>query len=186
MHASQVSGRAWRQLRLLQELARLLRECLGDYNLDPPNPTAAARIQASPAPSPGAQVACRPEWQGEVQPGTQALLWERHAIMAYLAVNSPQMCYRVLTSKMSDPPVPNCPAASPALWADILRSIQMTPQQKKNVMEARVIYLKKIGEALLERHELRKQMQVSHFPPVSGVPIFLNPLHSAYSQVARS
>ena len=112
----------------------------------------------------------------------QALLWERHAIMAYLAVNSPQMCYRVLTSKMSDPPVPNCPAASPALWADILRSIQMTPQQKKNVMEARVIYLNKIGEALLERHELRKQVQVSR-ATLSCVSIFPSPLHSTVQGV---
>ena len=154
-----------------------MRECLADCNLEPPNPTAVARIQASPARLSGSQVACRSERQAEAQRGTQALLWERHAIMAYLAVNSPQMCYRVLTSKMEDPPVPNCPAASPALWADILRSIQMTAQQKKNVMEARVIYLKKIGDALLERHELRKEMQVSRatFSRVSSVPF---PLHS--------
>ena len=36
----------------------------------------------------------------------------------------------------------------------------MTESQKANMMEARLAYIKKIGELLLERQELRIQLQV--------------------------
>lgn len=38
--------------------------------------------------------------------------------------------------------------------------MQMTDSQKANMMEARVAYIKKIGELLLERQELRIKLQV--------------------------
>ena len=38
----------------------------------------------------------------------------------------------------------------------------MTDSQKANMMEARVFYIKKIGELLLERQELRIKLQVGN------------------------
>lgn len=43
----------------------------------------------------------------------------------------------------------------------------MTDSQKANMMEARVAYIKKIGELLLERQELRIKLQVSSFPSLA-------------------
>lgn len=40
-------------------------------------------------------------------------------------------------------------------------SMQMSDAQKANMMEARVLYIKKIGELLLERQELRVKLQVN-------------------------
>ena len=52
----------------------------------------------------------------------QALLWERHAIMAYMAVNRPKTVYQVLSSKMVDPPQPGCEPPPPGLWEQVLVS----------------------------------------------------------------
>lgn len=45
-------------------------------------------------------------------------------------------------------------------------SMQMSDTQKANMMEARVAYIKKIGELLLERQELRVRLQVKTLPDV--------------------
>ena len=38
--------------------------------------------------------------------------------------------------------------------------IETTEEQQQNVMDARVIYIKKVGQALLERQGIRRQLQV--------------------------
>lgn len=40
-------------------------------------------------------------------------------------------------------------------------SIDMTEEQQRNVMDARAIYIKKVGQALLERQAIRRQLQVA-------------------------
>lgn len=40
-------------------------------------------------------------------------------------------------------------------------TMEMTEEQKRNVMEAREIYITKVGMMLLERHEIKQQLQVS-------------------------
>lgn len=50
----------------------------------------------------------------------QALLWERHAIMAYMAVNKPKFMYQVLSSKMVDPPETEFKPPPPELWRKVL------------------------------------------------------------------
>ena len=40
--------------------------------------------------------------------------------MAYLAVNNPKTVYKILSTKMTDPPVPECHDAPPELWSRVL------------------------------------------------------------------
>ena len=56
------------------------------------------------------------------------------------------------------------------IYCDMQSSMQMTDTQKANMMEARVAYIKKIGELLMERQELRTQLQVFFPPPFSPGP----------------
>lgn len=51
----------------------------------------------------------------------QALLTERHALMAYLAVNNPTTVYKVLSTKMTDPPEQGAPP--PGMWQRVLVKI---------------------------------------------------------------
>ena len=54
----------------------------------------------------------------------------------------------------------------------------MTDSQKANMMEARVAYIKKIGELLLERQELRIKLQVQLFPHTQTISAALQLLQT--------
>lgn len=143
--------------KVLIELTRRLKECLTALNLQSPNPTAEARIKA--------------------------LLWERHAVMAYMAVNRPKTVYQVLSSKMVDPPQPECEAPPPDLWEKVLGKIQMTEEQQKNVMDARVIYIKKVGQALLERQNIRRQLQELEIIPTTVEGFRVAAIHLKWAEL---
>lgn len=57
-------------------------------------------------------------------------------------------------------------------------SMQMSETQKANMMEARELYIKKMGELLLERQALRVKLQVLYFAPlcIAFLPSLTSPV----------
>ena len=52
----------------------------------------------------------------------QALLNERHGLLALTSVNNPVIMHKLMTSKLVDPPVPDHQPPGPVFWQRILVS----------------------------------------------------------------
>ena len=50
----------------------------------------------------------------------QALMNERHGLLAYTSVNNPVIMHKLMTSKLVDPPEPDHEPPEPAFWHRIL------------------------------------------------------------------
>lgn len=50
----------------------------------------------------------------------QALMNERHGLLAWTSVNNPVIIHKLMTSKLVDPPVPDHEPPGPVFWQRIL------------------------------------------------------------------
>ena len=57
----------------------------------------------------------------------QALLNERHGLLAWTSVNNPVIMHKLMTSKLVDPPIPDNESPGPEFWNRILVSKPRKP-----------------------------------------------------------
>ncbi len=66
----------------------------------------------------------------DAKPGlgiTQALLNERHGLIAWTSINNPVIMHKLMTSKLGDEPVPDTQPPSPEFWRRILVQQNLKP-----------------------------------------------------------
>ena len=67
----------------------------------------------------------------------QALMNERHGLLAWTSVNNPVIMHKLMTSKLVDPPVPDHEPPDPAFWQRIL--VFLSQKEAKPIKTVRSI-----------------------------------------------